>query len=202
MSTWLLAGLGNPGRQYEETRHNIGFLVAEAFARQFGAVWESAPARDARIAPIKARPGLSIVVAKPQTFMNESGRAVGALARYFRIPPERTVVIYDELNLPFGRLKVSLTGSAGGHNGLKSIIAALEPGFVRYRIGIGPRQPTGISLTDFVLGKIPSTECKILEEKMAEYVAGLQLLIDRGSAAAMNQLNRKTPPDESDQKAV
>jgi len=192
MSITLVAGLGNPGREFEFTRHNVGWQVLEAFARKLGLVWKPAPQFDAEIARWEPAPGRTRWLVKPLTFMNASGRAVGAMARYYKIGPEAVTAVYDDLNIDLGLVKVSLTGSAGGHNGVASLLEHLGDGFVRYRIGVGPK-PAQMELTDYVLGKFSPEQNSLLTQKIDTYVSGLELLLARGSETAMNQLNRREP---------
>src|SRR5215218_6352412 len=134
----LIVGLGNPGAKYRGTRHNVGFAVADELARRAGVAFESAPA-EALMAKWRLREAL---IAKPMTFMNLSGQAVGELVRYFKIDSADLLVVVDEVHLPLGRLRARARGSAGGHNGLKSIIAHLGDEFSRLRVGVG-RGPAG-----------------------------------------------------------
>lgn len=189
----LVVGLGNPGREYDQTRHNLGWVVLEALARKHRLTWRSAPQFDAEIARWDAAEGRTRWLAKPLTFMNDSGRSAGALARYHRIPVEEVVAVYDDLTIDFGLVKVTVGGSAGGHNGVASLIEHLESGFVRYRLGIGPKQVPEMELSDFVLGKFTPEQNSLLTEKIESYVQGLDLLLSRGVEAAMNQLNRRDP---------
>lgn len=189
----LVAGLGNPGRVYEGTRHNLGWAVLDAFAGKRGLEWKRSAAFDAEVARWDLGPGRTRWLLKPLTFMNESGRAVGAFARFHKLPIEAIVAVYDDLTIDLGLTKVTVTGTAGGHNGVASLLEHLGSGFVRYRIGIGPRQPPEIELSDFVLGKFTPEQQILVNQKLDSYVEGLDLLLARGSAAAMNQLNRRDP---------
>jgi PTH1 family peptidyl-tRNA hydrolase len=193
MSIALVAGLGNPGREYAPTRHNLGWIVLEALARKHGLVWRSEPSFDAEVARWDLAPGRTCWLAKPLTFMNESGRAVGALARFYRMPPSAVAVVYDDCGIDCGRLKITVTGSAGGHNGVASLLEHLGDGFVRYRLGIGPKQPPEMDLKDYVLSKFSPEQLVIIDQKLDHYVQGLELLLARGADQAMNQLNRKDP---------
>src|SRR5947208_17122152 len=129
----LVAGLGNPGRKYDGTRHNVGFDVLELLAERHKLEWESAPT-DALLARWRAA---SVLLAKPLTFMNLSGQAIGELLRYFKIDVADLLVIVDEVQLPLAKLRARMRGSAGGHNGLKSVIAHVGEEFARLRIGVG-----------------------------------------------------------------
>jgi len=193
MSIALVAGLGNPGREYAQTRHNLGWIVVEALARKHGLAWRPEPAFDAAVARWDPAPGQTCWLAKPLTFMNESGRAVGALARFHRLPAAAIAAVYDDCGLDCGRLKITVTGSPGGHNGVASLIEHLGDGFVRYRIGVGPKHPSEMDLKDYVLGKFSPEQLVIIEQKLDHYLQGLELLLARGVDQAMNQLNRKDP---------
>ena len=193
MSITLVAGLGNPGREYEATRHNLGWIVVEAFARKRGLTWKTSPQFEAEVARWDAAPGRTCYFAKPLTFMNGSGSAVGALARYYKVPLESVSAVYDDLTIDLGLVKISVTGSAGGHNGVASLLEHLGDGFVRYRLGIGPKEPAQMDLKDFVLGKFTPAQHTLVTQNLDHYLTGLDLLLSRGAEAAMNQLNRRDP---------
>ena len=145
---WLVAGLGNPGPEYERTRHNVGFRVADELASRLGAKFKRAK-QSALLAD--ARDGDdTLLLAKPQTFMNESGRALAGLTRYHDVPLERVIVVHDELDLPFGSIRVKLGGGAAGHNGVADVACAIGNGFIRVRVGIG-RPPGRKDPVAFVL---------------------------------------------------
>lgn len=191
MSISLVAGLGNPGRDYASTRHNLGWIVIEAFAQNRGLVWKTQPQFQAEVARWD-RPGVSTCyLIKPLTFMNDSGSAVGAVARFFKVPVSAITAIYDDLNIDLGLVKVSVSGSAGGHNGVTSLLEKLGDGFVRYRLGIGPKEPPQMDIKDFVLGKFTPEQQTLVTQNLPHYLSGLDLLLSRGSEAAMNQLNRR-----------
>jgi len=189
----LVAGLGNPGRDYESTRHNLGWVVLDAFVKKHGLAWKHAPQFDAEIARWDVGAGRTRWLVKPLTFMNGSGRAVGAVARFYKIEPAAIAAVYDDLAIDLGLIKVSTGGSAGGHNGVASMIEQLGEGFVRYRLGIGPKQPVQMDMADFVLGKFTPEQQLIVNQKLDQNLSGLDLLLSRGVAAAMNQLNRRDP---------
>ena len=143
----IIVGLGNPGREYAETRHNVGFMVLDLLARHFGAEWKADKARKAELA---AGPGVLLV--KPQTFMNASGESVGPLMRYYKWEPEQVFVVYDDISFPVGTMRLRAGGSAGGHNGMKSMIAHLgTEKFPRLRVGISA--PGCKQMVSHVLGK-------------------------------------------------
>ena len=192
MSISLVAGLGNPGREYEKTRHNLGFIVLEALARKQGLSWKTQASFEAETSRWD-RAGQTLVLAKPQTFMNESGRSVRKLADFYKVPVESVIVLYDDLNIDLGLVKISVTGSAGGHNGVSSLLEHVGDGFIRFRLGIGPRQPPQMELKDFVLGKFTPEQQSIVETNLENHVSGLILLLNQGVARAMNSLNRRDP---------
>ena len=150
----LVAGLGNPGREYADTRHNIGFMVADELATRLGATWRGKFSGD--LAEVRFE-SLRLALLKPQTFMNESGRAVAAAARFFKVDPEALLVVHDEVDLELGRLQVRLGGGLAGHNGLRSIAGALGTGdFGRVRVGVGrPERGDPRPVADFVLSPFP-----------------------------------------------
>jgi peptidyl-tRNA hydrolase, PTH1 family len=190
-SGYVIAGLGNPGPRYDGTRHNVGFWLLDALAREHGCAWSMKSEFEAEVARFE-RGGRRILLAKPQTYVNLSGRSVGAICRYFRIPPATAlVVVYDEINIDAGRLKISLKGSAGGHNGIADIIQHLGNEFIRFRVGIGPRHPPAIDLKDFVLGKFSEEQAALLQSQEREFLEAIHLLIDSGPNPAMNRVNQK-----------
>jgi PTH1 family peptidyl-tRNA hydrolase len=192
MSIKLVAGLGNPGRDYALTRHNLGWVVLDALARKHRLTWRPEPSFPADAARWDSPAGLRWLI-KPLTFMNESGVAVGAAARFFKLPVESVAAVYDDVGIEFGRVKVSVTGGDGGHNGVASLLQHLGDGFARYRLGVGPRTPPEIDLKDFVLSKFSPEQHTIIETKLTLYLQGLERLLDCGPAQAMNEMNRKEP---------
>ena len=194
MSLILVAALGNPGRDYEGTRHNLGWLVIDRLAQKHRLSWKTVPAFEAEVARWEPSAGIQRWLLKPLTFMNESGRAVGAFARYHRIPVPSITAVYDDLGLECARRKVSVSGSAGGHNGVASLLEHIGDGFVRYRLGIGPKSPPEIDLKDYVLGTFTPEQHTLIQQKLDHFVSGLERLLDRGPEQAMNELNRKDPP--------
>jgi len=193
MSISLLLGLGNPGREYAETRHNLGWRLLDALADREGLTWKSQPAFQAETTRWDHPSGRPILLAKPQTFMNESGRAARLLTSYFKVPNAAVAVVYDDLTLDLGQVKVTLRGSAGGHNGIADIIARLGDGCSRFRLGIGPKQPPEMDLKDFVLGKFTPEQRQQVESALPTFLSGLDLLLTSGPDRAMNLLNRRDP---------
>jgi PTH1 family peptidyl-tRNA hydrolase len=191
MSISLVVGLGNPGRDYASTRHNLGWIVTEALAKKRGLSWQTNAKFEAEVARWDYAPRCTRWLIKPLTFMNESGRAAAAVAQFYKIPTSSMVVVYDDLNIDLGLIKVSERGSAGGHNGVLSLSEHLGPEFVRYRLGIGPKEPAAMDLKDFVLGKFTTDQSLLIQQNITHYIDGLELLLTRGAPYAMNQLNRR-----------
>jgi PTH1 family peptidyl-tRNA hydrolase len=195
MSILLVAGLGNPGREYANTRHNLGFILLDALARKHALAWKMQSAHQALTARWDNAPGeaggRTILLAKPQTYMNDSGAALQSLARFHKIPPSQIIVAHDDTNIDLGLIKVSITGSAGGHNGIADILQRLGDGFIRYRLGIGPRRPPKMDMKDFVLGKFTTDQQTLVETTLPHYMDGLTLLLEHGADRAQNALNRK-----------
>ena len=192
----LIVGLGNPGREYRDTRHNVGFMVIDELARRHGLSLAMAPSQvpDAFVA--KRYGAQPLLVAKPLTFMNRSGDAVAALARYYDIEPADLLVVVDEVALPFGKLRARARGSAGGHNGLKSIVDRLgTQEFPRLRLGIG-RGDSRRDLADHVLSTFESGERAELESFIARAADAAEMFAVNGIATVMNTYNPEvTAPD-------
>lgn len=169
--TVLIVGLGNPGKEYDDTRHNIGFSCLDAFtaANEFDSWIEK---KDLKCLVATARLGDTHTIAiKPTTFMNLSGEAVQAVAHFYKIPAEKIIVVHDELDIPFGQVRLRTGGSAAGHNGLKSVIGAIGEGFGRVRIGIGPKEPEQMDTADFVLQKFSKDQQAHMTELTREVSA-------------------------------
>ena len=182
----VIVGLGNPGAKYRGTRHNIGFAIVDEVVRRAGVEFEGAPV-DALIAKIRgAEP---VLVAKPLTFMNESGRAIGELTRYFRIELAELLVVVDEVQLPLAKLRARPRGSAGGHNGLKSIIEYLGTDFSRLRVGVG-RGDSRRGLADHVLARFDPEERPGIEAAIARAADAVLMWTDDGLEKTMNVFNR------------
>ena len=187
--TWIAAFLGNPGPQYERTRHNAGFMTADALAAskniridraRFKALTGTCPMGDE-----------TVLLMKPQTFMNLSGEAVAEAARFYKIPPEHILIVSDEVSLAPGRVRVRTKGSAGGHNGLKSVIACLGTDqFPRIRLGVGAAPHPDYSMADWVLGKFAGDDLKAMEAAAQRAGEAVECYITRGPEEAMNRYNR------------
>jgi PTH1 family peptidyl-tRNA hydrolase len=186
----LIVGLGNPGAQYKGTRHNIGFAVIDEIARRAAIGFESAPA-EAVIARWR-RPEGGALLAKPLTFMNLSGQAVGEIARYFKVDVPDLLIVVDEAQLPLGKLRARARGSAGGHNGLKSVIAHLGDDFSRLRIGVG-RGEQQRDLADHVLSRFEKDEAAEVERMTTRAADAAEMFITSGIEAVMNAFNGGDP---------
>jgi PTH1 family peptidyl-tRNA hydrolase len=185
-----IVGLGNPGAQYKGTRHNVGFAVLDELARRASVEFESAPA-DALMARWR-RTDEPVLLVKPLTYMNLSGQAVGELSRYFKIEPEDLLIVVDEVQLPLGKLRARARGSAGGHNGLKSVIAHLGDNYGRLRLGVG-RGDSRRDLADHVLARFDKDEAADAERMIARAADAAETFITSGIAAVMNQFNGGDP---------
>ena len=185
---WLVVGLGNPGEQYEWTRHNAGFMVIDELARRTG---QSVRVKECQALTARARiGGLETLLVKPQTFMNLSGVAVAQLkSKYDVTEAAQVLVVTDDFALPFGKLRIRPGGSAGGHNGLKSLIAKLNTQtFPRVRLGIAPDHPLANS-ADFVLAEFPRKEREPLATLVEQAADAVEVLLTNGIAEAMNKYN-------------
>ncbi len=185
-----MVGLGNPGPRYERTRHNAGFLVLDVLAARAGGSFGAPGAVQRRADVLEARPaGVPAVLAKPRSFMNESGGAVVAVSRFYKIPVERIVVVHDDLDLPFGSLRLKRGGGDGGHNGLRSLTAALgSKEYVRVRFGIG-RPPGRQDPADFVLREFGSVERRELGVQLERAADAVEAVLADGLEAAQNEYN-------------
>ena len=192
----IVVGLGNPGRRYAGTRHNVGFDVADVLAARCGAEWEAAPRGiEALVARDRAA---GIVVAKPLTFMNMSGPAVVGLLQFYKAPVDRLLVIVDDINLELGRLRARAGGSAGGHNGLKSVIGALgSDAFARLRVGVG-RGDARRDLAGHVLAAFDPDERTIVAEAVGRAADAADLFSAEGIGPVMNRFNRKEDTRKED----
>jgi peptidyl-tRNA hydrolase, PTH1 family len=188
-SLCLIAGLGNPGSEYSQTRHNAGFLVVERLGKKRGAEWKTEPRFKAVLA--KAVLGTRrIVLCKPETFMNRSGDAIAPLLGFYKIPIDQLLVLVDDADLPLGQIRLRSEGSSGGHHGLESIERALGTrGFARLRIGIGRTERQLREISGHVLGRFGSDERELLEKVLERCVAQVECYLDAGIQKAMSQFN-------------
>lgn len=187
---WLIVGLGNPGPEYEKTRHNVGFRTVDLLAKQEAIKLDRSRFR--ALSGLCTLGGQKLLLLKPQTFMNCSGEAVHLAALFYRIPISRILVISDDISLPVGRVRVRAEGSAGGHNGLKSIIAHLgSQEFPRVKIGVGEKPHPDHDLADWVLSRFSAQEEKALAPALENAAAAVVELIQNGPQQAASRFNGK-----------
>lgn len=185
---WLIVGLGNPGRQYDRTRHNAGFRAMESLARRLGCPLDRVKFQG-RMGQC-THGGQKLVLLLPQTFMNLSGNAVAEAVRFYRLPPERVLVLCDDISLEPGRLRVRGSGSAGGHNGLKNIIAHLGTDqFPRVKVGVGNKPRPDSDMAAWVLGKFTGPDKEAMEAAVKKAADAVTCLIEQGADKAMAQFN-------------
>ena len=185
---WLIVGLGNPGQKYANTRHNMGFLTVDLLAEKAGVKLNKVKFKSAY--NMVNFGGAKCLVMKPQTFMNLSGEAVREAVQFYKIPADHVLVIYDDISLPVGKLRVRPTGSAGGHNGIKNIIAHLgTQEFPRVKIGVGAPSGGGDEMIDWVIGAPSQAERKILAESFEKAIGAAECIIQKGCQQAMNSFN-------------
>ena len=187
---FLIVGLGNPGRQYEHTRHNVGFDVMDAIAEKYNI--SISEKKHKALCGKGVINGVKVVLAKPQTFMNLSGESVESLLSYYKLDPEEEMlIIYDDISLAPGNLRIRKKGSAGGHNGIKNIIAQTgTQNFLRIKVGVGEK-PKGWDLADYVLGRFDEDERAAVEEAIGHAVLAAELMLQGEVDAAMNEFNAK-----------
>ena len=184
---WLVAGLGNPGPEYEHTRHNIGFMVADELHRR----WRMSSWKSKFGGEVSQQD--QIVLLKPQEYMNVSGQAVQRTAAFYKIEAKDIIVIHDEIDLPFGKLRVKVAGGHGGHNGLRSIVSQIGESFLRVRCGVGKPEGGKEKVTGHVLGGFSKLEKEELPFLVGGAADAVELIMKEGSVAAMNQVNTDKP---------
>jgi PTH1 family peptidyl-tRNA hydrolase len=190
---FLIVGLGNPGRKYRGNRHNIGFIAVDALAAAYKI--ESSKVQNKAIVGNGRIQNQNVIIAKPQTYMNNSGDSVGPLARYYKVPPENVLVIYDELDLPFGTIRLREKGGAGGHNGMKSVINHLGQEFPRVRLGIG-RPPGQMPVPAYVLQDFGKDDLPLLDDVLNEAVRAIETYLRDGIQLAMSRHNGNLVSEE------
>ncbi len=185
---FLIVGLGNPGRKYEESHHNAGFMALDDLAARLGA--SVTRAKFDALTGMAVLAGKRVLLMKPQTFMNLSGKAVGAAASFYKLQPQQVLVLYDDIALAPGKLRIRPSGSAGGHNGIKSIIGALgTQDFPRIRIGVGERRGGEADLADFVLASFSTADRKLMLGRFDDVYEAAGLIVNGDVSAAMNRYN-------------
>ena len=189
---WLIVGLGNPGREYEKSRHNCGFRAVDVLAEKLGCKIDRLKYQGLYCQTSYS--GKKLFLLKPQTFMNLSGRSVLQLSAYFNIPPQRIIVLFDDISLEPGRLRIRPNGSAGGHNGIKSIIQEVgSQEFPRVKIGVGAKPHPDFDLADWVLSNFTANEEKALAVALKNAADAALIIIDRGIPEAANRFNGSHP---------
>jgi len=191
----MIAGLGNPGSEYHQTPHNLGFMAVDRLARECGLELTH---REAQALTASTRlEGLEVLLAKPQTYMNLSGMAVARLLEKYGLETGDLIVLVDDAALPLGSLRIRPRGSAGGHNGLKSIIAALDSSdFVRVRLGVGPEQLMG-DMVSYLLGRFRPSDFETVDEMLSQACEAVHIILREGLQPAMNRFNRRVSPQPS-----
>ncbi|HKN61610.1 MAG TPA: aminoacyl-tRNA hydrolase [Candidatus Acidoferrales bacterium] len=191
----LIVGLGNPGREYEQTPHNLGFLALDVLAAR-GGIRITRPEAKSLVGRGELA-GQAVVLAKPQTMMNLSGVAVRMLLEKYEADPAEMIALVDDVDLPWGMLRIRERGSAGTHNGMKSVVQAAGTDFIRVRLGVGPDDVWG-ELRDYVLRPMSRAERETADQMSAEAAEAVELILSDGVSKAMSKFNRRVPPSEED----
>ena len=187
---WMIVGLGNPGKDYEKTRHNVGFRSTDLLAGLLKTRIDRLKLK--ALTRMVSYNGMKVLLVQPQTYMNASGAAVSALASYYKVKPERILVIFDDISLPVGRIRIRKDGSAGGHNGIKSIIQSLGTDkFPRVKVGVGAKPHPDYDLADWVLSKFTAQEEKDLAPAMENAARAALMVLDQGTEKAASAYNGK-----------
>ena len=185
---WLIVGLGNPGREYERSRHNMGFRALDLLAGTLGVIVKKAKFRS--LTAQASYRGQKLLLMKPETFMNASGMAVEQAVQYYKLPPERVLVLFDDISLAPGRIRVRPSGSAGGHNGIKSIISVLHSDeFPRVKIGVGEKPSPEYDLADWVLGQIPKAQQALIDTALQHAAEAALCIVESGCQRAAAEFN-------------
>ncbi|MCX8126785.1 MAG: aminoacyl-tRNA hydrolase [Dehalococcoidia bacterium] len=197
MAGWyLIAGLGNPGTAYERTRHNAGFMVVEELAKKWGCTWTVDQRFNVRLC-LAAPEGARCVLCQPYTYMNKSGEAVAAVARYYQISLDKLLIIVDDADLPLGELRMRPKGGTGGHHGLESVERHLGTReYPRLRLGIGRRPELGRQITSYVLGEIAEDEVQVFQKMICRAAEAAATWLKDGISTAMNRFNGPMPVPE------
>lgn len=195
----LIVGLGNPGADYSRTRHNAGFLLVERLAGRWGASWAYERRFNARLARGE-RAGASVLLCQPQTYMNSSGEAVAAVARFYRLPTSRLLLAVDDADLPLGEIRLRPSGGSGGHHGLESVEQQLGTrDYARLRLGIG-RESGAREITGYVLGRFSSTEAPLVDRVLTVAASQVECWLETGIQKAMSQFNGTVAGPENERK--
>jgi len=184
---WMVVFLGNPGLRYENTRHNAGFITADIMAKEIGI--DIKRVKFNALTSVTTLGGEQVLLAKPQTYMNLSGNAVRQAAKFYKLPVENIIVISDETALPVGKIRIRRSGSSGGHNGLRDIIAKCGEDFIRVRIGVGNPPHEGYDMADWVLSKMTQEEETLINEAALKAAAAIETIITSGVDKAIAKFN-------------
>ena len=184
----IVVGLGNPGQKYAKTRHNVGFVAVDHIAERLGARIDRAKFH-ALVTEVDMG-GVRVLLMKPETFMNNSGVAVGEAAGFYKIPAERVIVLHDEISFEPGNVRIRRKGSAGGHNGLKSIIEHIGDGFPRVKIGVGKKPTPEYDLADWVLGQLPCDAAQAISSRLPDIFSAVEMMLGGDVDGAMNKYSK------------
>ena len=188
---WLIVGLGNPGKEYEKSRHNTGWMVLELVAGKLGARVDRSRFK-AETSGLVSYKGQKLLLVRPQTYMNASGIAVEAAAHFYHVPPERIIVLFDDISLPVGKIRVRKDGSAGGHNGLKSIISSLHSdSFPRVKVGVGAKPHPDYDLADWVLSNVSKEDQPAYQQALENAADAALCIVESGPDKAASAYNGK-----------
>ena len=190
MQSWLIVGLGNPGERYAQTRHNIGWMIAEALATKHGAQFKEG--RGSWLQAECSVQGKKITIMLPETYMNNSGQAVGEFMRYYKIPAEHIIALIDEYNFPVGKMQLKQGGSDGGHNGTASLISHIGPAFWRFRFGIDKNFGPG-EMADYVLASFTKSEQERKDTMIERGVKSIAMFLGGNPARALQSINSDKP---------
>ncbi len=187
--SYVVAGLGNPGKEYEGTRHNIGFFALDTIARECGTLIDRA--RFQGLTATATVNEVRVLLLKPQTYMNNSGLSVGEAMRFYKLPPERLIVLCDDISFAPGRMRIRRRGSAGGHNGLKSIISVLgSEDFLRLRLGVGGKPTPDYDLADWVLSRFPASDRDACSETARNAFSAISMIVEGNTDLAMSRFSK------------
>jgi peptidyl-tRNA hydrolase, PTH1 family len=184
-----IIGLGNPGTKYHRTRHNLGFWLVNELAQREKVIFKANKQYHAEVAQMRRKQN-KVLLVKPMSYMNESGKFLSPLLSYFECSADHAIVVHDEIAFPLGEIKVSRNKGAGGHNGVKSVLSSIGSGFARFRVGIGMKPNPEVNLADFVLSKLSAEEWTFLQERKDYLCQSLLNLLDDGVDVAMNLINQ------------
>lgn len=194
----LVVGLGNPGDQYARTRHSLGYRVIDRFCTSHNGTWKMEKKLRSLIC-IFNQPDYTLVLAKPTTYMNDSGCAVQKVCQFYKILPNDVIVVYDDIGFDVGDYRITPRVGTGGHNGVADILPHIGPGFTRFRVGIGQKKFPDMDLKEHVLSRFTEREEEILAKMFPEILNDLQLLLDKGAEYSMNLINRKKKYGQSEE---